>query len=287
MWHGVFLLLCVALIPTILHRIPLAALAAMLIYTGFRLTHPREFMHVYKVGSEQLAIFVATLVGVLATDLLIGIIIGIAVKLAIHLYNGVPIRSLFKSFIEVEEQGEDTIVVTAKHSAVFTNWILLRRQLIQHGLAAHKNVVIDFSDCTLVDHSVMEKLHELEDDFHRAGLRFEQRGLGGHDPLSHHELAARKRVGKPLRRITIVGPSEIEGKLCDQLIELGASGVTYVPCRGRGRSNREATNQVRVETIVSRSTMDSILDYLKREVETVYKITTSVDDVDVLRPDNF
>lgn len=287
MWHGIFLLLCVALIPTILHRIPLAALAAMLIYTGFRLTHPREFLHVYKIGSEQLAIFVATLVGVLATDLLIGIIIGIAVKLAIHLYNGVPIRSLFKSFIEVEEKGEDSIVVTAKHSAVFTNWILLRRQLIQHGLTAHKNVIIDFSDCSVVDHSVMEKLHELEDDFHRAGLRFEQTGLAGHDTLSAHQLAARKRVGKPMRRITIVGPSEIEDALCDRLVDLGASGFTSVACHGRGRSGDKNDNQFRVETIVSRSSMDKILEYLKKEIESSHKITTSVDDVDVLRLEHF
>lgn len=50
LWHGVFLLTCVALIPTILHRIPLAALAAMLVYTGFRLAHPSEFLSVWRIG---------------------------------------------------------------------------------------------------------------------------------------------------------------------------------------------------------------------------------------------
>ena len=80
MWHGVFLLACVALIPTILHRIPLAALAAMLVYTGYRLAHPTEFIHVYRIGKEQLAIFVTTLVFVLATDLLIGVAAGIVAQ---------------------------------------------------------------------------------------------------------------------------------------------------------------------------------------------------------------
>jgi MFS superfamily sulfate permease-like transporter len=194
MWHGVFLLACVALIPTVLHRIPLAALAAMLIYTGFRLTHPREFMHVYAVGKEQLAIFVATLIGVLATDLLVGIFIGIGVKLVIHLYNGVPIRSLFKPYLDVEIQGDKDALVRAKYSAVFSNWILFRRQLVIIGLVEGRNVTLDLSQTNLVDHSVMEKLHELQQEFENAGVRLDIQGLDSHVQLSRHKLAARKRV---------------------------------------------------------------------------------------------
>jgi len=192
MWHGVFLLLCVALIPTVLHRIPLAALAAMLIYTGFRLTHPKEFMHVYAIGKEQLLIFVSTLVGVLATDLLIGILIGIGVKLTIHLINGVPLRSLFKPYVDVDLMG-DTATVYARYSAVFSNWILFRKKLVQLGLVERKNVILNLSQTKLVDHSVMEKLHELQGDFQRSGVRLEICGLECHQQLSGHQLAARKR----------------------------------------------------------------------------------------------
>ncbi|MFM8409624.1 MAG: SulP family inorganic anion transporter, partial [Alphaproteobacteria bacterium] len=66
LWHGLFLLAFVALVPWAIHRIPLAALAAMLVYTGFRLASPREFINVFRIGPDQLLIFVATILGVLA-----------------------------------------------------------------------------------------------------------------------------------------------------------------------------------------------------------------------------
>ena len=193
-WHGIFLLACVALVPTLLHRIPLAALASMLIYTGYRLTHPSEFLHVYKIGKEQLAIFVATLVGVLATDLLIGILIGIGVKLFFHLLNGVPLRSVLKPYLDVELLDDRTALVRARFSAIFTNWILFRKQLVRLGLDEGKNVIVDLSDCRLIDHSVMEKLHDLQRDFESEGVTLEIRGLENHRPFSDHELAARKRA---------------------------------------------------------------------------------------------
>jgi len=193
MWHGLFLLICVALIPTFLHMIPLAALAAMLVYTGFRLAHPTEFAHVYKIGLEQLAVFVVTLVAVLATDLLVGIAIGIGLKLLIHLVNGVPMRSVFVPFLDVTRKSDDEIVVEAKHSAIFSNWILMRRQLVELGIQHHNNVTLDMSQTRLVDHSVMGKLNELAADFADAGLELRVVGIEKHKPLSRHELAARKR----------------------------------------------------------------------------------------------
>ncbi|MCO6459704.1 MAG: SulP family inorganic anion transporter [Pirellulaceae bacterium] len=192
LFHGLFLGVCVAFLPTVIHRIPLAALAAMLIYTGFRLAHPREFVHVFKVGPEQLAVFVTTIVAVLATDLLIGIAIGIGLKALIHLLNGVPLTSLFKPFVEVvEDDGKYRII--ASHSAVFSNWIPFRRQIIQAGLVHHRDVIVDLSETRLVDHTVMEKLHELEGEFATAGLHLEVTGLEQHRPLSDHPRSARKR----------------------------------------------------------------------------------------------
>jgi MFS superfamily sulfate permease-like transporter len=194
MYHGLFLLLCVALLPTVIHRIPLAALAAMLIYTGFRLAHPREFVHVFRVGPEQFVAYVGTIVAVLATDLLIGIAVGIVIELCIHVMNGMPLRSVLKPYVSVVEEGEDTYRVIASESAVFSNWILFRRQLVEAGLVHRKNLTVDLSGTRLVDHTVMAKLHELREEFEREGLRLQVVGLENHRPLSAHPHAARKRA---------------------------------------------------------------------------------------------
>ncbi len=199
LWHGVFLLACVALIPMYLHLIPLAALAAMLVFVGFRLAHPSEFYHVYKIGKEQLVIFVATLVGVLATDLLVGVAIGVGVKLLIHLLRGVPVRSVFKPYLNVEKSGDHTVTVQARHAAIFTHWIQFRRQLLRLGPHENNNVILDLSRTRLVDHSVMEKLHDLERDFEQVGLRLEVVGLDNHVPFSAHPFSGRlaSPVGVP------------------------------------------------------------------------------------------
>lgn len=193
LYHGTFLLLCVALIPTVLHRIPLAALASMLIYTGFRLTHPAEFVAVYKIGKEQLLIFFATLIGVLATDLLWGIVIGIAVKLIIHWYNGAPLSSIVWPNYSMKDDHPDMVLVRPEHAMIFSNWLPIRRHLIQVGVRQHKSVQLDLSKTILIDHSVMEKLHELQEDFEREGLTLEVVGMDEHQPFSSHPYAGRRR----------------------------------------------------------------------------------------------
>ncbi|MFO0945129.1 MAG: SulP family inorganic anion transporter [Planctomycetota bacterium] len=196
MFHSMFLLLFVALVPGLIHKIPLAALAAMLVFTGYRLASPREFLNVYKIGREQLIIFVTTVVAVLATDLLIGIGIGIAAKVLIHLLNGAPIRCLFRPDVAVEQRDENTIEVVVRDAAVFSNWIALRRQIegVLINYDGVQEVILQLSQTRLVDHTVMEKLHELEQDFAQRNCKLSIRGLENHRGLSTHPHAARKKA---------------------------------------------------------------------------------------------
>lgn len=191
-WHGVFLLAFVALLPALIGMIPIAALTAMLVFTGFRLAHPREFKHVFDIGTEQLIIYVTTIIGVLATDLLIGLGIGVLVKFAIHAYNGAPIGSMFRPYLDLEEVGENQWVIRAKQSAIFSNWIPFRNQ-IERIRRERKNLVVDLSNTRLVDHTVMSKLSALQREFEADGLKMTIVGLDNHQPLSTDLHAARKR----------------------------------------------------------------------------------------------
>jgi MFS superfamily sulfate permease-like transporter len=193
MFHGLFLLLAVALAASAMRLIPLAALAAMLVYTGFRLAHPREFLHVYRIGREQLVVFVGTIVAVLATDLLIGIAIGIGIELLVQFIGGVPLRSLVRADAEVQRAGDDTWLIRPRHSAVFCNWLPLRKKIELHGRNLNMNVIVDLSQTRLVDHTVMEKLRELSREFQERGLRLDVVGLDQHIALSTHPTAVRLR----------------------------------------------------------------------------------------------
>jgi len=190
-FHGLFLLLFVTFAPMLIHRIPLAALAAMLIFTGVRLASPSEFMKTFRIGAEQLAIFSFTLVVTLATDLLVGVAAGIVLKLVVHVINGAPLGGLFRPVIEEEQHGEG-VMLRVRQAAVFSNYLKLKKQISRHAHVKH--VELDFQHARLVDHTVMERLHELEDEFARAGRHLRIRGLEQHRGLSPHPLAARKKL---------------------------------------------------------------------------------------------
>ncbi len=69
-FHGLFLLLFVSLVPGLLGLIPLAALGAMLVFTGLRLASPSEITHARSIGYDQLILFLSTMIVTLATDFL-------------------------------------------------------------------------------------------------------------------------------------------------------------------------------------------------------------------------
>ncbi len=188
-FHGMFMLGFVALLPHLIHKIPLACLSAMLVFTGFRLASPKEFIHTYHIGKAQLLIYVSTILATLATDLLIGIGVGIIVKILTHLYYGVPINSIFKAWISTKHENNSTYHIFISKALVFFNYLPFKKYL--ERLPKDKHIVLDFSEAVFIDHTCMEHLGTLKTAFEKAGGKFEVVGMENLAPLSEHTLSAR------------------------------------------------------------------------------------------------
>jgi MFS superfamily sulfate permease-like transporter len=165
-YHGLFLLAFVVLAPGLIHQIPLASLSAMLVFTGYQLASPKVFKETYKVGIEQLAIFVTTFIVTMSTDLLIGIGSGILVKFLLLIYAGAPIGSLFKSKVKVVKNN-NIYTLSVSDSAIFTNYLGFKRHL--ERIPSGKTIIINFSDVKIIDSTVMEHLHDYVEDYQRGG----------------------------------------------------------------------------------------------------------------------
>jgi len=194
-FHGLFMLAAIIFCTHYINRIPLAALAALLVFTGYRLASPRVFKEAYEIGKEQLFIFIITIVATLSTDLLIGVGVGIFAKFGLHLLRGVPVGSMFKAHVTVEDDGAGNVIVRVKDSAIFSNFISLKQQLDNVG--GGKRLSVDLREVRLVDHTVMERLHDYSDEYGRTNLEHCCIvGLDDHAVASRHPLAARRLVEK-------------------------------------------------------------------------------------------
>ena len=111
-------------------------------------------------------------------------------KVLIHLKRGVPLSSIFRSGVTTSTEDDKTTVTLGK-AAIFLNYLGLKKELDQ--APAGKTIALDFSSTHLIDHSVLENLHQFESDYTRAGGKFLYEGLDDLKPLSSHPYAARKR----------------------------------------------------------------------------------------------
>ena len=186
-FHGLFLLLAILLIPTLLHEVPLAALAAMLIITGLRLASPKEFYKTYRIGSDQLLFFVVTCVMTLATDLLIGVSSGLALKFALHMYRGLKLKYVLKTPVKIQESG-DEIRLLVQGPAVFTNSFYLIH-VIDSYMNQFSRIILDLSDAQIVDHTTLQRIQDLTRQYSRERLMV--LGLDELTSASSHELATR------------------------------------------------------------------------------------------------
>lgn len=189
-YHGFFILTFVLFASHLIELIPNTALAAMLITVGIKLAHPKEFIHTFHIGKEQLAIFIVTIFFTLFEDLLVGIGAGMLLKMIIHLFRGASFSALFKAPIVVTFV-DNKYKVDIDEAAIFTNYLGIKSKL--DAIPAGFEVSINLNGTKLVDHSVMENLNHFEYEYTQNGGKVSIIGLDNHVPVSSHYLAARRK----------------------------------------------------------------------------------------------
>lgn len=150
-YHGIMLLLCVALIPGLLNLIPKSALAAVLIFTGYKLAKPSLFKAYYKKGWDQFLPFVITIGAILLTDLLIGVMIGIGVGLFF------VIRSNFKTSVFIVHD-HNKYLIRLRKDVSFLNKPIIKNKLEE--IPENASVLIDASRADFIDKDIIEVIED-------------------------------------------------------------------------------------------------------------------------------
>ncbi len=162
--HGCFMLLCVGFIPFILNKIPLSALAGILIFTGYKLAKVSLFKEFYQKGWDQFVPFVVTITAILMTDLLKGILVGIAVGLFYM------IRSNFRSSVFIVNDAEKYLFRLRKDVS-FLNKPLVKKKLEE--VPANAFVLIDATRADFIDKDVIEEINNFMLHAHLKNIKTE------------------------------------------------------------------------------------------------------------------
>lgn len=150
-YHGILLLACVALIPGLLNLIPKSALAAVLIFTGYKLAKPSLFKQYYKKGWDQFLPFVFTIIAILLTDLLTGVLIGIGIGLFF------VVRSNFKTAVFIVHD-KNKYLFRLRKDVSFLNKPIIKNKL--EAVPEDSAVLIDASRADFIDKDIVEVIED-------------------------------------------------------------------------------------------------------------------------------
>ena len=195
--HAMFLLVFVLIFQDLIERIALPSLAAILVYTGYKLAAPDNFIRILKIGREQAAIFIITFVITLTNGIVVGIATGILFTFLIHVYLNNSFFLFSRNWLKPNvlmylEAETGNYYLSVKNFCNFLNFFKLKKKLDE--IPETSNVIIDFSLCDFVDHTVMEGLSEYISVFEKKGGGIEVIGLDSHSANTQHPFAIRKSL---------------------------------------------------------------------------------------------
>lgn len=182
-FHGLIMLLCVALIPALLNKIPLAALAAVLFVVGYKLTSYAVYKAVFKQGRRQFLPFIITIIAVIFTDLISGIIIGGIVAVFFILrdnYKNAYMRD------KVVHEGDHKIVIRLSEESTFLNKADI--MLTLDHLEENSTVVIDGNKARYIHPDIYEIIMDFKENAKFKNITLEVEGIDESKMERHYAL---------------------------------------------------------------------------------------------------
>jgi len=149
--HGLWLLVFVSVLAFILRMIPTAALAAMLVYIGYKLVNIDAIKELRKYGWGEVAIYAATVGMIVCTDLLTGVITGIALSAVKLLYT---FSHLVVDLDVDEAQRKATLKLNG--AATFVRLPVLAETL--ESVPGDVELHVDFEHLDYIDHACLDLL---------------------------------------------------------------------------------------------------------------------------------
>ncbi|MFC5684551.1 SulP family inorganic anion transporter [Flavobacterium sp. MAHUQ-51] len=155
--HGFMLLLSVLLIPALLNKIPLATLATVLIMVGYKLAKPSKIKYFFEKGKYQFLPFIATMVAVVATDLLKGVMLGIIISIIFVLRGNLKKAYTFK---KEEYVDGDIIHIDLAQEVSFLNKAAIKNTLKE--IPENSKVIISAHDTVYIAHDILDLIKEFK-----------------------------------------------------------------------------------------------------------------------------
>jgi carbonic anhydrase len=154
-FHGVLLLLCTIFLPTVLNRIPLSSLAAILMVTGFKLASPKLMRAMWDEGWNRFLPYVITVLAIVLTDLLTGVTVGLVVSIAFILASN--LKRPMRHIVERHVSGDVHRFELASQLSFFNRAILdaALRKIPENG-----HVLLDARNTVYIDPDVIDFIKE-------------------------------------------------------------------------------------------------------------------------------
>lgn len=180
--HGICLFISILYFSSHLNYIPLSCLAAILLFTGYKLAKPALFMEHYRQGMSQFLPFVITVAAIIATDLLKGMAIGMVLGLFF------VIRANYHAAITLtmtKQKDGQHYLITLNKDVSFLNKALLRKFILL--VKENSNVTIDASKVQFIDHDILETINDFIDSAAESNIKIETIDIHGKHEIKQHQ----------------------------------------------------------------------------------------------------